>query len=35
MLGTPFVRFATLLTAPAEAWRAVCAEHPFGERFRG
>jgi phthiodiolone/phenolphthiodiolone dimycocerosates ketoreductase len=35
MLDAPAVRYAALLTATAEAWRAVGAEHPFGERFRG
>ena len=35
MLDTPAIRYATLLTTSADAWRAVGAEHPFGERFRG
>jgi phthiodiolone/phenolphthiodiolone dimycocerosates ketoreductase len=34
MLETPLARL-TALAAPAEAWRAVGASHPFGEHFRG
>ncbi|MBM3775582.1 MAG: LLM class flavin-dependent oxidoreductase, partial [Acidobacteria bacterium] len=35
MLDTPAVRFASLLAAPADVWRKVGAEHPFGSTFRG
>ncbi len=34
MLETPLARL-TALAAPAEAWQAVGAAHPFGEHFRG
>jgi phthiodiolone/phenolphthiodiolone dimycocerosates ketoreductase len=35
MLGSKAGRYAALLFVPAEGWRKVGVEHPFGERFRG
>jgi phthiodiolone/phenolphthiodiolone dimycocerosates ketoreductase len=34
MLESTLVRTLSLVYAPAEAWRTVGAEHPFGERYR-
>ncbi len=35
VLETRAGRWAALLTAPPDAWRAVGAHHPFGDAFRG
>lgn len=35
MLRTRLARFASLVGTPAEEWRRLGVEHPFGEHFRG
>jgi phthiodiolone/phenolphthiodiolone dimycocerosates ketoreductase len=35
MLHTRLARFAALVGAPADEWRKVGVEHPFGQHFRG